>query len=79
MWKWQWVSIAPDSGNIFSNTNESIYNPVIVYYNKNVGGVDLLSKVMILYCSQHRGVKSCRKIGVISWDVYTILLLYGWN
>ena len=47
-----------DSGNIFCNTNEPVYKPdVIVYYNKNVGGVDLLIKVMILCCSQQRSVK----------------------
>lgn len=39
-------------------TIEPVYKPdAIVYYNKNMGGVDLLSRVLISYSSQSQNVK----------------------
>ena len=39
-------------------TIEPVYKPdAIVYYNKNMGGVDLLSRVLISYSSPSQNVK----------------------
>ena len=67
------------SGKRNRATKEVIYKPdVIVDYNKTVGGVDLLSRVLIPYSTQRRGVKRYRKIGQLMLDisVYNSFIAY---
>ena len=67
------------SGKRNRATKEVIYKPdVIVDYNKTVGGVDLLSQVLIPYFTQRRGVKRYRKIGQLMLDisVYNSFIAY---
>ena len=44
-----------DSGKINHQTQQAVFKPdVIVDYNRTMGGVDLLSRVLIPYSSQKR-------------------------
>ena len=39
-----------DSGKRFINTQDPVFKPdVMVYYNWNIGGVDLLCRILIPY------------------------------
>ena len=51
---------------------------MIVDYNKTMGGVDLLSRVIIPYSLQRRGVKWYRKIGELLIDIaiYNSFVIY---
>lgn len=53
-----------DSGKKHHATQEIIYKPdVICDYNRTMGGVDLLSRVVIPYSCQRRVVKWYRRLG----------------
>ena len=68
-----------DSGKEHFRTKETIYKPdVIVDYNTTMGGVDLLSRVVIPYSSQRRGVKWYRKLAELFLDIsmYNSFLVY---
>ncbi|XP_066918855.1 piggyBac transposable element-derived protein 4-like [Clytia hemisphaerica] len=68
-----------DSGKRNFRTGEAVYKPdVIVDYNSTMGGVDLLSRVVIPYSSQRRGVKWYRKLGELFIDIamYNSYLVY---
>ena len=68
-----------DSGKKNRTTKEVIYKPdIIVDYNKTMGGVDPLSRVLIPYFTQQWGVKWYRKIGelVLDISVYSSLFVY---
>ena len=68
------ANILVDSGKINRGTNEPIRKPeVIVDYNKTMGGVDLLSRVIIPYNSQRQGVKWYRKLE----ELFTELSVYN--
>ena len=64
------ANILADSGKINRETNEPIRKPeVIVNYNKTMGGVDLVSRVIIPYNSQRRRVKWYRKLAELFIEV----------
>ena len=59
-----------DSDKIDRSTNTVIQkSDVIMDYNVMMGGVDLVSRVLIPYSSQRRGVKWYRKIGEMYLDI----------
>ena len=68
-----------DSGKVNRLSGEKIMKPdVIVDYNKTMGGVDLLSRVIIPYSVQRKGVKWYRKIAELFVDaaVYNSYVIY---
>ena len=59
-----------DSNKIDRPTGAVIQTPdVIMVYNVMVGSIDLVSRVMILYSSQRRGVKWYGKIAELYLDI----------
>ena len=57
------TNILVDSGKTNRKTNEPFRKPeVIIDYNKTMGAVDLVSRVIIPYNSQRRGFKCYRKL-----------------
>lgn len=68
-----------DSGKTNRLTGEPVYKPdVIVDYNKTMGGVDTLSRVLIPYSSQRKGIKWYRKLAELFLDicVYNAFIVY---
>ena len=67
------------SGKKFRNTQDPVFKQeVIVYYNRNMGGVDLLSRVLISYSCQMRGVKWYRKLAELFLDVTLYNSFIAW-
>ena len=67
------------SNKIDRSTGAVIKMPVVIMnYNVTMGGVDLVSRVLILYSSQKRGVKWYRKIAEFYLDisVYNSFILW---
>ena len=59
-----------DNGKKIRNTQDAVFKrDVIVYYNRNMGGIDFLSRVAIPYSCQMRGVKLYRKLTELFLDV----------
>lgn len=59
-----------DSGKKKRDTDETIEKPdVILDYNKSMGGVDTLSRVLIPYSCQRKGVKWYRKLAELFLDI----------
>ena len=68
------------SGKKFRNTQDPVFKQeVIVYYNRNMGGVDLLSRVLISYSCQMRGVKWYRKLAELFLDVTLYNSFIAWS
>ena len=68
-----------DSGKIHHSTDRPILKPdVIVSYNKSMGGVDNLSRVIVPYTLARKGVKWYRKIAEVFLDftVYNAFIVY---
>lgn len=68
-----------DSNKRNRQTGEIIQKPdVILDYNKTMGGVDLVSRVLIPYTSQRRGIKWYRKLAELFLDicVYNSFILW---
>ena len=68
-----------DSNKIDRSTGAVIKMPVVIMnYNVTMGGVNLVSRVLILYSSQKRGVKWYRKIAEFYLDisVYNSFILW---
>ena len=84
--QWKWSVCCPQSilwsswivvKNFYNKG--SLYKPdVTIDYNKTVGGVDLLSRVLIPYSTQQWGIKWYRKIGELMLDisVYNSFIVY---
>ena len=69
-----------DSGKKFRNTHDPVFKPdVIIYYNQNMGGIDLLSRVLIPYSCQMRGVKWYRKLVELFLDVSVYNSFIAWS
>ena len=70
--------IAPTGKNHF-RTKEAIKKPdVVIDYNANMGGVDNLSRVIVPYCLQRKGVKWYRKIAELFVEtcIYNAYIAY---
>ena len=68
------------SGKKFRNTQDPVFKPeVIVYYNRKMGGVDLLSRVLISYSCQMRGLKWYRKLAELFLDVTLYNSFIAWS
>ena len=73
------ANISVNSGKISRETNEPIKKPeVIVDYSKTMGGVDLMSRVIIPYNLQRQGVKWYRKRAefFIELSVYNSFIIF---
>ena len=73
------ANISVNSGKISRETNEPIKKPeVIVDYTKTMGGVDLMSRVIIPYNLQRQGVKWYRKRAefFIELSVYNSFIIF---
>lgn len=77
--KVKYVSMLSTVHKTDRNTGVVIQKPdVILDYNKTMGGVDLVSRVLIPYSSQRRGVKWYRKLAELFIDisVYNSFILW---
>ena len=69
-----------DSNKIDRSTDAVIQKPdVIMDYNFTMGGVDLVSQVLILYSSQRRGAKCYRKIPGLYPDILAYKSFILWK